>query len=70
MKTVTTIKYRRGRQGPSARSLRRAIGRSRVRIGPRVALVLLAFFLLVGAIGVCINMEIEKLEREYHAHKG
>jgi hypothetical protein len=70
MKTVTTIKYRRGRQGPSARSLRRALRRSRVRMGVRVALLLLAFFLLVGAIGISINMKIEQLERDHHAHKG
>ena len=67
MKTVTIIKYRRGRQGRSARNLRRAIGRSRARIGVRVGLILLAFFLLLGAIGIYVNARIERAERGHHA---
>jgi hypothetical protein len=66
MKTVMITKFRRGRQGRSARNLRRAIGRSRVKIGRRVGLLLIAFLLVVGAIGIFVNMKIEQLEKEHH----
>jgi hypothetical protein len=36
-------------------------------MGRRVALLLIAFLLVVGAIGIFVNMKIEQLEKEHHA---
>jgi hypothetical protein len=66
-KTVMIIKRRRGRQGRSARNLRRAIGRSRVKLGLRVALFLIALIFVVGVIGIFVDARIEQQEREHHA---
>ena len=67
IKSVMILKYRRGKQGPSARTLRRAIRPSRIKIGPRVAVFLIMLSLAVGWIGISLNLKFEKWEREHHA---
>jgi hypothetical protein len=65
IKSVMILKYRRGRQGPSARTLRRAMRPSRVRVGVRVVIFLILLSLVVGAIGISLNLKFEKWEREH-----
>jgi hypothetical protein len=67
IKSVTILKYRGGRQGPSARTLRRAIRPSRVKVGPRVAIFLIIFTLLLGWVGISLNQKFEKWEHEHHS---
>jgi len=65
IKSVTNVKQRGGRQGPSARTLRRAVRPSRVKMGPRVAIFFVIFALVVGWIGNSLNQKIEKWEHEH-----
>jgi len=65
IKSVTIVKQRGGKQGPSARTLRRAIRPSRVKMGPRVAIFFLIFALVVGWIGNSVNQKLEKWERDH-----
>ena len=67
IKSVMILKYRRGKQGPSARTLRRAIRPSRIKIGPRVAIFLILFALVVGWIGISINLKFEAWEHHRHS---
>jgi hypothetical protein len=66
-KIVTILKWRRGPQGPSLRTLRRAIRPVRVRIGFRVMIFLVLLSLMLGTVGIWLNLKIEKWEREHHA---
>jgi hypothetical protein len=66
IKSVILLKHRGGRQGPSARALRRAVRPSRVKMGPRVAIFFVLFALAVGWIGFSLNKKIEKWEQEHH----
>jgi hypothetical protein len=65
VKPVVIVKIQRGQQGASARSLRRAIRPSRVTVGPRVAIFLIAFTLVLGWIGISFNRNLEKREHEH-----
>lgn len=65
IKSVTILKHRGGRQGPSARTLRRAMRPARGRIGLRVAVFLILLSLMVGAIGISLNLKLERWEREH-----
>ena len=65
IKPVVIVKYQRGPQGPSARSLRRAIRPSRVNVGPRVWIFLIIFTLVLGWIGISFNRNLEKREHEH-----
>ena len=66
IKSVVIVKSRRGRpQGPGARTLRRAIGPSRVKMGPRVAIFLIIFTLVLGWIGISFNWNLEQREHEH-----
>jgi hypothetical protein len=67
IKSVMILKFRRGRQGPSARTLRRALRPSRVKMGPRVAIFLVLLALLVGWIGISLNLKFEAWERHHHS---
>ncbi len=66
-KIVTILKWRRGPQGPSLRTLRRAIRPVRIKVGLRVVVFLLLLSLVLATIGISINMKIEKWEREHHS---
>ena len=66
-KIVTILKWRRGAQGPSLRTLRRAIRPVRVKITARVVVFLILLSLLLATVGIWLNLEIEKWEREHHA---
>jgi hypothetical protein len=65
IKSVMILKQQRGRQGPSARTLRRAIRPSRVKVGFRVVVFLILVSLGVGAIAISLNLKLEKWEREH-----
>ena len=65
VKSIVLIKHRRGPQGPSRRSLRRALRPSRVRVGVRVAIFLVLLTLVVGSLAISFNRNLEKLE---HGH--
>jgi len=65
VKLIVIIKHRRGPQGPSRRTLRRALRPSRVRVGIRVAIFLVLLTLLVGWLGISLNWNLEKLEHEH-----
>lgn len=67
IKSVTILKGRRGRQGPSSRTLRRAVRPSRVKIGPRVAIAIILVVLVLGWIGISLNLRSEKWEHEHHS---
>ena len=69
IKSVMILKQQRGRQGPSARTLRRAMRPSRVRVGVRVVIFLILLSLVVGAIGISLNLKFEKWEREHAQHE-
>jgi hypothetical protein len=66
-KLVTILKWRRGRQGPSLRTLRRAIRPVRVKVGFRVVAFLLLLSVVLATIGISINLKIETWEREHRA---
>ena len=65
IKSVMILKQQRGRQGPSARTLRRAIRPSRVKVGLRVVVFLILVSLGIGAIAISLNLKLEKWEREH-----
>ena len=65
VKPLVIVKCRHGPQGPSARSLRRAIRPSRVNVGPRVWIFLIIFTLVLGWIGISFNRNLEKREHEH-----
>ena len=65
IKSVMILKHRPGRQGPSARTLRRAIRPARGRAGFRVVVFLILLSLVVGAIGISLNLNLERWEREH-----
>lgn len=67
IKSVMILKYRRGKQGPSARTLRRAIRPARVKVSLRVVIFLILLTLVVGAAGISLNLKFEKWEREHPA---
>ncbi|HEY1878057.1 MAG TPA: hypothetical protein VGG66_11330 [Rhizomicrobium sp.] len=67
-KLVTILKWRRGPQGPSLRTLRRAIRPVRVKVGVRVVFFLILLSLFLGTVGIAINLKIEKWEREHSSH--
>jgi hypothetical protein len=67
IKSILILKHRRGRQGPSARSLRRAIRPARGRVGWRVVIFLILLSLAVGMIGISLNLKLERWEREHPA---
>jgi hypothetical protein len=67
IKPILILKHRRGRQGPSLRSLRRAIRPARGRVGWRVVVFLILLSLVVGIIGISLNLKLEKWEREHPA---
>jgi hypothetical protein len=66
-KIVTILKWRRGPQGPSLRTLRRAIRPVRIKVGLRVVVFLLLLSLVLATIGISINLKIEKWEREHRS---
>ena len=68
IKSVTILKHRGGRQGPSARTLRRAVRPARGRIGLRVVVFLVVLSLVVGAVGISLNLNLER--REHAARHG
>lgn len=70
VKPIVIVKRRRGPQGPSHRTLRRAVRPSRVRIGIRVAIFLALLSLLVSAVAISLNWNLEKLEREHQPSIG
>ena len=65
VKSIVIIKHRRAAQGPSRRTLRRALRPSRVRVGIRVAIFLALLALLFGWLGISLNWNLEKLEHEH-----
>ena len=67
IKSVMILKFRRGRQSPSARTLRRAVRPSRVKIGARVAILLILFSLVMGWIAISLNVKLEKWEHQQHS---
>lgn len=67
IRSVMILKYRRGRNSPSARTLRRAVRPARVRVGVRVVIFLVLLTLMVGAIGIWLNLKFETWEREHPA---
>ena len=67
IKLVTIVKHRGGRQGPSARTLRRAIRPLRGRVGKRVVVFLILLSLVLATIGIWLDLRIEKWEHEHHA---
>ena len=67
IKLVVVQKQRRGRHSPSARTLRRAIRPSRIKMGPRVAIFLILFALVVGWIGISITQKFEAWEHRHHS---
>lgn len=66
-KIVTFLKWRRGPQGPSHRTLRRAIRPVRVKVGLRVVVFLVLLSIVLATIGISINMRIEKWEHEHRS---
>jgi len=70
VKPLVIVKCRHGPQGPSARSLRRAIRPSRVKVGFRVVVFLIALAVVGGVIGMSVNANLEKLEHEHHNISG
>ena len=66
-KLVTILKRRQGQQGPSLRTLRRAIRPVRVKVGSRVVVFLLLLSVVLATIGISINLKIETWEREHRA---
>ena len=72
IKSVILLKFRGRRSGPSARTLRRAIRPSRVKVGFRVVAFVILLSLVVGTIGISLNLMIETWEREHAAglHRG
>ena len=70
VKSVIIVKYQRGPQGPSSRTLRRAIRPSRVKVGLRVAIFLVLLSLLFGAVGISKNRNLEKWEHEHQRSIG
>jgi hypothetical protein len=64
-KPVIVVKISRGPQGPSARTLRRAIRPVRIKVGLRVVAFLILLSLVLATIGISINLKIEKWEREH-----
>lgn len=67
VKAIVIEKRRQGPQGPSRRSLRRAIRPVRGRIGWRVVVFVILLSLVVGAIGIWLNLKLETWEREHAA---
>ncbi len=67
VKPVVIVKYQRGQQGHSARTLRRAIRPSRVRVGFRVVIFLTLLALLVGSVAISLNANLAKREHEHAA---
>ncbi|HVW74558.1 MAG TPA: hypothetical protein VHC39_13035 [Rhizomicrobium sp.] len=65
IKSVMILKRGRGRQGPSLRTLRRAMRPVRGRMGWRVLIFLILLTLVVGAIGITLNLKLEAWEREH-----
>ena len=67
IKSVMILKRGRGRQGPSLRTLRRAMRPVRARVGLRVVIFLILLSLAVGVIGISLNLKFEAWEREHPA---
>ncbi|HEY2009361.1 MAG TPA: hypothetical protein VGH23_10255 [Rhizomicrobium sp.] len=67
IKSVMILKHRPGRQGPSARTLRRAMRPARGRIGLWAMVFLILLSLVVGAVGISLNLKLERWEREHPA---
>ena len=67
VKPITLLKWRRGPQGPSLRTLRRAIRPVRVKVGLRVVVFLILLSLMLATVGIWINLRIEKWEHEHHS---
>jgi hypothetical protein len=65
IKSLTILKFRKGPQGPSQRTLRRAVRPCRGRVGIRVAVFLMLLSLVLGTIGISLNLKLEKWEREH-----
>ena len=61
--TKSIIFWRRGPQGPSLRTLRRAIRPVRVKITLRVVAFLVLLSLVLATIGITLNLTLEKWER-------
>jgi hypothetical protein len=70
IKSVIILKYRSGRQGPSARTLRRAIRPARGKVGFRVVVFLILLTLVVGWAGISLNLKFEAWERHHHVTGG
>jgi hypothetical protein len=71
IKSVMILKHRPGRQGPSARTLRRALRPARGRIGFWAVVFLILLSLVVGAVGISLNLKLETWERAHplqHEH--
>ena len=71
IKSVMILKHRPGRQGPSARTLRRALRPARGRIGLWAVVFLILLSLVVGAVGISLNLKLETWERAHplqHEH--
>jgi hypothetical protein len=66
IKLVTIVKHRGGRQGPSARTLRRAIRPLRGRVGKRVVVFLILLSLVLATIGIWLDLRVEQWEHEHH----
>ena len=66
-KIVTILKWRRGAQGPSLRTLRRAIRPVRVGIGLRVVVFLVLLSVVLATIGISLNLKLENWERQHPA---
>ena len=64
IKSLIILKFRQGPQGPSQRTLRRAIRPSRVRVGIRVAVFLMLLSIVLATVGISLNLKIERWERE------
>ena len=68
IKPILILKHRRAAaRGQSLRSLRRAMRPARGRVGWRVVVFLILLSLVVGWIGISLNLKLEAWERHHQA---
>jgi hypothetical protein len=65
VKPLVVVKYQRGPQGPSQRTLRRAVRSCRRKVSFRATIFLLLFSLVAAAIGMSVNRNLERREHEH-----
>jgi hypothetical protein len=70
-KSVLILKHGGKRQGPSARTLRRANqGKRRVKIGIRATIFFVVLAIIAAVLGTSENVSIEKLQGDHHRVSG